>query len=241
MANAFSVEELENQFSYSAPPNPSPRHDHHEAYRHKEGLNAPWEETFLKSLVAAGLEKNPAGWKQWIQPLLDKSPVKIITTFDILWWLNITLKWQHVVLRIFNFRKELKKEDFNSVDHFFRTDDFQKWSFANHENKLPDKSNWATYKQPLKQYIFDYTKDEYYFKNKLKCGSLGCVMPPTSGQNDMLGIDSNLNLITHGVSSVLVSGFNKKYGNSIHKKYIRPLSQRVGSLSPRVPRALPEN
>eukprot|EP01060_Flectonema_neradi_P038814 TRINITY_DN8274_c0_g1_i3.p1 TRINITY_DN8274_c0_g1~~TRINITY_DN8274_c0_g1_i3.p1 ORF type:complete len:666 (+),score=63.68 TRINITY_DN8274_c0_g1_i3:46-2043(+) len=240
MANAFSEEELARQFSFSAPPNPSPRFEYNIAYRHKEGLDAPWEETFLESLVASGLEKDREGWKKWIAPHLEKCPIKVKTTFDLLWWLNITLKWQHVVLRIFNFRKVLSQRDLDSVVHFFNTDYFQQWSFANHDKKLPDKKKWSTYKHPLKKYIFDYTKDEDYYKNKLKCGSLGCVMPPTSGQNDVLAIDSNLNLISHGVSSILASGFEKKYGTTIQDKFLRPLPQRVGSPRSAGTKALPE-
>ena len=57
-----------------------------------------------------------------------------------------------------------------STISFFNTDDFQKWSIVNHDVK--HGGTWKTYKQPAKDYINKYIKDETYRKNKTKEPSL---------------------------------------------------------------------
>lgn len=150
-------------------------------------------------------------WLAWIEPFLEHSPVPIVTTFDLLWWLNITCKWQTVCLRLFQRRPSLSWADLHRIVHFFQTGDFQQWSFdpANHAANMPDHRVWSSYKQPLKQYIFDYTSDSNYFKNKLKAGSLCQVND--AGQYVILGIDDELNIIRFGDSCLSRCQLERKY------------------------------
>lgn len=99
---------------------------------------------------------------------VDYSPVEIKTIFDLFWWCNFCFKWQDVDSRmIFTFSGT---SEWKSTISFFNTEDFQKWSIVNHDIK--HGGTWATYKQPAKDYINKYIKDETYRKNKTKEPSL---------------------------------------------------------------------
>jgi hypothetical protein len=103
-----------------------------------------------------------------LEPFIAASPVPIETIFDLMWWLNFGLKWQSVSLRI------LGPDKFHLADNvfqFFRADDFQRWSFSNHDRKLQG-CDVRSYKMPAKEYIYDFTHDADYRDNKLKVGSL---------------------------------------------------------------------
>ena len=99
---------------------------------------------------------------------VDYSPVKIKTIFDLFWWCNFCFKWQDVNNRmIFTYSTTT---EWQSTISFFNTENFQKWSIINHDIK--HGGTWETYKQPAKEYINKYIKDETYRKNKTKEPSL---------------------------------------------------------------------
>ena len=111
----------------------------------------------------------------YLTPQVEKSPIRIKTAFDFLWWLNFSAKYQNVQLRMFGAEiNDDVDEDFESkrsrVFHFFDTDDFQRWSIANHDKKI--KETIASYKFVAKDYIYTYTKDEDYRDGKIKLPSL---------------------------------------------------------------------
>ena len=80
-----------------AAPTERPNAAHHFA----AGLAAPWRETMLPALGELGLLPggDATAWEEWIAPQLVKAPFPIVTTHDILWWLNFSCKWQIVTLR----------------------------------------------------------------------------------------------------------------------------------------------
>ena len=99
---------------------------------------------------------------------VDYAPFEIDTIFDLFWWCNFCFKWQDVDSRmIFTFSDT---SDWRSTISFFNTENFQKWSIVNHDIK--HGGTWETYKQPAKDYINKYIKDETYRKNKTKEPSL---------------------------------------------------------------------
>ena len=106
----------------------------------------------------------------FLMPQIEKSPVKIKTLFDFLWWMNFSLKWQHVSLRMFySIEDERFSIDKNFI-HFFSAENFQNWSISNHDLKI--KKTWKSYKYIAKECIYDFHKDEYYLLNKEKEQSL---------------------------------------------------------------------
>lgn len=99
---------------------------------------------------------------------IDIAPIEIKTIFDLYWWMNFCFKWQDVDSRmIFTFSTTA---EWKSTLSFFNTQDFQRWSIVNHDIK--HGGTWETYKQPAKEYINKYIKDETYRKDKTKEPSL---------------------------------------------------------------------
>jgi hypothetical protein len=124
---------------------------------------------------------SPEGARYWYS-LLDSQikstnlcEVKLVK--DFFWWLNFCFKWQSVYYRIVSRsnNKDLLSEQFLDTyyQQFFNTDDFQRWSMLNPDKKIVD--SWTSYKITAKQMIFEYTKDQDYFDNKTKLGSLAGI------------------------------------------------------------------
>ena len=103
---------------------------------------------------------------------VDDAAIEVKTIFDLYWWMNFCFKWQDVDSRmIFTFSSTA---EWKSTISFFNTENFQKWSIVNHDIK--HGGTWETYKQPAKEYINKYIKDETYRKNKTKEPSLNKVL-----------------------------------------------------------------
>ncbi|CAE7240373.1 unnamed protein product [Symbiodinium pilosum] len=172
---------------------------------YEHGLDAPWQDTVLHALLDMGIVRPDykERWLHWFRPFVEKCPLRIVSAFDLLWWLNVACKWQTVCLRLFQRRPRLCWADLDRIVHFFQTEDFQQWSFVpeNHAAKMPDHRKWSTYKQPLKEYILDFTQDKEYFEKKLKAGSL-CQVNDAS-RFVILGIDDKLNVLRFGQTCCL--------------------------------------
>ena len=112
--------------------------------------------------------------------LKDAAPVNIATSQDYLWWINFSLKWQSVFMRMLTCVSSRNISRINAdyiathYNHFYGTEDFQLWSMNNLDKKIKD--TWKTYKWICKDIIYDYTKDADYRDNKIKVGSLSSVM-----------------------------------------------------------------
>eukprot|EP00929_Paragymnodinium_shiwhaense_P015571 TRINITY_DN12367_c0_g1_i16.p1 TRINITY_DN12367_c0_g1~~TRINITY_DN12367_c0_g1_i16.p1 ORF type:complete len:648 (+),score=89.42 TRINITY_DN12367_c0_g1_i16:31-1974(+) len=203
MQSAFPQEQLVEYRRKYGEVNPEREHAVHLAsMQHPLGLRAKWEEAFLPCLLEAGVENDPEGWKAWIRPQLEKCPFPIVTSFDLLWWLNFSMKWQSVILRTFHHRDTLSHQDLRSIVHWFSTPRFQQWSMANHDVKFGSLDAWNTYKAPLKRYIRAFTHDDEYFTNKVKAGSLGPVM--NSEEKHSAAIDDKLNMLRWGANCLTV-------------------------------------
>ena len=123
---------------------------------------------------------------RYLEPVIDKAPVRIRSLFDCLWWLNFSLKWQHVTLRLAALRKQQSHNVYLSLRHFFRGQPFQQWSFAHHPTR--GVTAWPRYKDAAKEYIRAFTADEEYYRHKQKEPSLGNVMKSADGQRPRVGI-----------------------------------------------------
>jgi hypothetical protein len=101
----------------------------------------------------------------FIAPVMNKSPYPIVNICDYLWWINFVFKWQQVSLRIPAWTFGNVKGSYDSLFHFYRSNNFQKWSMSQ-TNKNPGKS--TKYKMPLKLFIKSHFDCESYFQNKTK-------------------------------------------------------------------------
>jgi hypothetical protein len=139
----------------------------------------PFEE-ILPFVIARklGSTKSVDALISYLTPQIEKSPVKIKTLFDFLWWMNFSLKWQHVSLRMFYSDEAERFSLDKNFLHFFSAKDFQNWSISNHKFKI--KQTWKSYKYIAKECIFDFHKDENYLLNKEKEQSLkdAIISPP---------------------------------------------------------------
>lgn len=119
--------------------------------------------------------------------LKDSSPIEIRTNQDYLWWINFSLKWQTVFMRILcrvtprNACRIDSSYITMNYNQFYNTEDFQLWSMNNPDKKIKDR--WNTYKWVCKDIIFDYTKDADYRDHKIKHGSLHSVFLQQSTYN----------------------------------------------------------
>lgn len=110
---------------------------------------------------------------RYLEPLFQMSPVPLHSVFDVFWWVNFTLKWQIVGLRLAVFRVKDVRQTFNALRHFFSSPGFQNWSLENHHRKIA--GTWESYKMPLKDYIFEFTGDDEYRRTKVKLPSLKAI------------------------------------------------------------------
>jgi hypothetical protein len=119
--------------------------------------------------------------QRYLAPVIAAAPVPVRTLFDCLWWLNFSLKWQEVTLRLPVFRGNEARTVYDSLRHFFRDERFQAWALANGQiRRVPV---WARYKEEAKQYILGFTGDRDYYQTKEKEDSLKNVMVDPSGPN----------------------------------------------------------
>jgi hypothetical protein len=101
-----------------------------------------------------------------IQSFLDKAPFEIKTAFDFYWWVNFTLKWQTLNMRITSLNSNITAEKLASVYNFYDSTDFQIWSMVNHDLKIKDTKE--SYKYVMKDVIYNFTGDADYRDHKLK-------------------------------------------------------------------------
>lgn len=204
-------------------------------------------------------------WLRWIEPQVQKAPIPIVTVFDMLWWLNYSMKWQHVTLRIIFGQDELSSDMFDRTEHFFRHPDFEQWSFHNHNQKIPNPGDWLSYKVsnsiafgsrmsgiavsvsclltclpffcvhvspicvarlqfPLKQFIYEFTKDKRYRDKKSKEPSLRFVKRKNSyerGLPTVLGVTENFERVYWGQHSITLDRLLEKYG-AVLQGMVRP-------------------
>lgn len=119
--------------------------------------------------------------QRYLQPIIASAPVPIRSLFDYMWWLNFTLKWQEVTLRLAVFRGSETRAVSCSLRHFFRGARFQQWALATTPGR--PVATWPEYKTVAKQYIRDFTGDDHYYRTKEKEDSLRNVIGNPSGES----------------------------------------------------------
>lgn len=126
----------------------------------KHGIDAPGFGRWYVDKITRNLEES--GQSDYIS-----------TIADWWWWTYYNFKWEFSCQRPFfytkrNFDKGIsidRLEEY-SKNVFFNTEKFQQWTYSNLKNHV-DK-NFTVHKKPAKDYIFEFTKDDVYKKNKIK-------------------------------------------------------------------------
>lgn len=135
-------------------------------------LQSPWQQVFPDMLRNTFATRERADCVlNYLTPQFDASPVPITNLFELLWWMNFSMKWQTVMYRM---PASLYQDDFMQtmprIHHFFQTKNFQLWSMINQDKKIGE--DLLSYKWPLKKYILDFTGDNKYYEQKQKEPSL---------------------------------------------------------------------
>lgn len=114
--------------------------------------------------------------REFIEFQCANSPVEIVTSHDLLWYLNFNFKWQAVNFRIASHAKneEIGNLLIQNLNHFFNTDEFQQWSLQ--EGHYFTGKNWGEYKMLMKKQIYAVTSDLEYFRYKTKHPSLPALL-----------------------------------------------------------------
>jgi len=116
-------------------------------------------------------------WFDALDASARRAPCAVKTVFEFFWWFAFVFKWQCVYfrtpLRVHRAQQRNVTAAFLDTYYhtFYGTREFQKWSMANPQLKVQE--TWRTYKFPAKQLIYEFNRDEDYFRYKVKTGSLG--------------------------------------------------------------------
>ena len=178
-------------------------------------LEEPWEALIpevlrMHLLLAPGAEAEEE-WLAWIRPWVAKAPIPIVNLFDFCWWVAFGIKWQHDMVRSVLNKENVTQELWDSIVHFYCTEEWQQWSYHAHKQKMQNFNVWASYKWPLKDYIFRYTGDTEYHATKIK------VPSATYAFGFQLGLDDSFSSISFGALSVSAVRMREKYGNQLEK------------------------
>jgi hypothetical protein len=141
----------------------------------------------LENIEIASKTIDWSGEYDGLQKLCEACPMPVETYADLFWWANFTLKYQWVQLRIF---RNLDI-DFNRIYHFFDSTEFQQWALQTPMLvKMPD-FDALKYKQPIRDYILDFTGDAEYATKKKKLPSLRGMY--YQGKKECISINTNFN------------------------------------------------
>ena len=140
-----------------------------------------------------------------IEGLNAACPVPVGDIATLLWWWNFAVKWQEITFRGLSDLDD--GSAFRNIRHFFRTEDFQRWSIANPDLKIRD--SLESYKWPAKEFIYRFAGDADYRDHKTKVGSLRVRI------GSVLGIDNRFNIIKAGQTSTDDGKIRAKYGTRL--------------------------
>lgn len=166
-------------------------------------------------------------WVKWIRPQVAKSPIPIRTMFDFWWWITYSCKYNHDVHRVFYNRETVSFKLRSRVFNFYQSEDFHQYSFAAHEDKMKDKHVWASYKHPLKEFIFSRCKyrDDVpgwsrpgdhitYYLSKIK-------VPSVANSFGMeVGLDSNWKVVKFGAASLSLRALSLEHGSRLDDTFL---------------------
>jgi hypothetical protein len=112
-----------------------------------------------------------------ISTSIESVDVPVENYFEFMWWAGFNYNWHaQVSLEWFHHHRhgglswQQHQEKYHS---WFKTNDFQLWSMANNKPGIKFGQDFSSIKHVAKKYIFDYTKDQWYYQYKTKLNSAG--------------------------------------------------------------------
>jgi hypothetical protein len=155
-------------------------------------LRKPANKDNIKKLfIAYGMtDKAASCWYDLYSSTFHLSPRPIETMYDFSWWATFNWRWQWAFEKVY-----LRSKDDFPLKTFFSSPLLQKWS-VNHSQY--DITKQSDFKIDLKKFIFNYTKDQEYFENKIKHPSATLYY----AANYFVAIDSNRTRFDHNEFSI---------------------------------------
>jgi hypothetical protein len=107
---------------------------------------------------------------------IETQEVPIYSLHDFFWWIIFNLRYTHCALRgplFYSSAEGIKAAITTYLINWFNTADYQRWSMANNNNGQKICRPTAThYKWAARNYIYDFDRNDWYFKYKIKSVSL---------------------------------------------------------------------
>jgi hypothetical protein len=135
----------------------------------------------LLDFITDKVDKDFAEWFYSIMLTnINSSDVPIETYHDFFWWSQFNISW--VNSRTFPFTRGVVKHTAirSYVDNYtqwYDSKEYQLWAMRNNSEGIKYGTTVGEYKLSAKKYIYEYTKDEYFYKFKTKMGSGGYISP----------------------------------------------------------------
>lgn len=139
------------------------------AYR-REALMAPWPKMLPRILETEFDVYGVKDIMDFVAPQLRAGIGEEASLFKALWWLNISCKWNTVMLRLAFMDHGDPFENAKRYRHYFESDAFQRWALSQDRNTPPP--TWNTYKMDMRLALLELDQDQTYFETKLKEPSL---------------------------------------------------------------------
>jgi hypothetical protein len=158
------------------------------AVRHSDLLSSPWRtkpDQLIDYLSRLTNSKSFAMWYYEINKQnIESISVPIETYFDFMWWIGFNYDYYTWVIHNWFF----KLQHLNlSWDHckktfigWFRTNSYQLWALNNNGPGVKHGHGLGSLKHHAKKYIYDYDKNEFFYKYKTKINSVGRVNNSTN-------------------------------------------------------------
>ena len=183
-----------------------------------EGLRSPWRPFVEK------FNSDPA-FLDFCDKFFSRSGRKITTLLEARWWyFNITKICRYAPAGWLQDNPEL---GFNKLNDglptalgFFESSEYDSYTYFNVDNILPD-DDYTSYKQDLKQYIFNFDNNQEYFKNKIKQDSVSLLDWRHRGvilksEEYIVLLDDGERISTDTLPLLTEREYRKKYGDRLN-------------------------
>ena len=148
-------------------------------FRDLRSLSMSWHDPYPRLWDSQQFQNQVLAWQRdvvidYIQQQIEKFPSPVRSIADLYWMLTFTHKWDHVRRRHMARVRDIGL--FDDLHSFFNSFHLQRWAMSNLEPKIGD--TWSSYKQPAKDFIYAWTRDQEYRINKTQVPSLPTFMDP---------------------------------------------------------------
>jgi hypothetical protein len=172
------------------------------------GLHSSWKDLFYK-------KTNDLNFINFCEQYFSASQIPIDTVMQARWWFYVVCKIQKFPpghAKVLNDKQPL-------VVGFFDTEEFETYTYYNMD-KVIESNNYNTYKQFLKDFIYNYDNDLNYKLNKQKVGSQQLVWYASKysalkSSNYIMLLRDGTRIRTKNLPLFSQIEFEKQYGNTL--------------------------